>query len=1113
MKDSYKIQLILSVLLAVFSISVFIYTISSIYKLNSLPSFSVAFNSNSQLAQVVSPLDTDPYLVGWWKFDETSGTSAADSSGKGNNGTLTNGPTWSVGKMNGGLQFDGVNDFVDLDSASLIGTQALTVCSWVNPRSIGGNSKGTIIGNSQFLFRISTANALWVTSNGEGANTASLANSVPFNAWTFACATRDSAGLVNFFINGQPNGVTNQDSGTPASTAWGAAIGARASGLTYNWDGSLDDVRVYNRLLSQNEINALYTNTSPSSGGGTANQAPTVSAGSNQNITLPGTATLSGTASDDGLPAGSTLTTSWSMVSGPGTVTFSNPNSLNVTASFSTAGTYVLRLSASDTSLTTSSDVTVIVNPAQVNSTGTGHIYWASPNGSASWANCQSATDPGTNYCSIFTANSNLKAGDTVYLKGGTYGPLGKYQIGIGPVNSGTDINTRISYIAAPGETPIIAGAGCTECGWGLVFRDSNYIKVDGITFLNLGRMDVFTDYSSHNEISHNVFKNDTGEEGSGFYMYDDCAGNPANSVGCYVTNNWIHNNTFSKVGSSEACIEGSDLFEVGIPNSPSFSGGAKSGENNYNTIENNYMEYGGHAVFETYGRYLVIRNNVFHNEPWIPDFSGGKCTYPPVNGKYGHRNIEIHENYGRDGTYLLIEGNRAGNASANPNNDGADNIALGAPKNIVRENYLYNAAESGLYFKIQADSTSGINNRVYNNTIFHNGYTYPPYYVCPGPALCPDDVAGISITGTAVGNIIKNNIVYDNNSNNVWKSDIVFRVGHLPTATDMLQIVNNWTTPSGDPKFVNPNLSQPSSSVLPDLSLQSSSPAIDKGTYLTQATNSGSNSTNLVVSDALYFQDGTWGSDLARAAGGFQADWIAVGTVNNVVQIQSVNYANNTITLKSPITWSTNAPVWLFKDSSGKQVLYGSAPDMGASEYNSGQVVAPPINPNQNPVNQNPPVQNPNQPANNQPNNPAQNQGANNPNQPNVNNVANPNNVVPPPANNLPLGHIVNRLATTFRFTRSLSLGQSNITVKSLQIFLNDHGFTVTPTIAGHTPGAGSLGHESSYFGPATKHALIKFQEYYASEILAPVHLIKGTGYFGPSTIKKVNGLIGAGK
>ena len=94
------------------------------------------------------------------------------------------------------------------------------------------------------------------------------------------------------------------------------------------------------------------------------NQPPTVNAGAAQTITLASSATLNGTAADDGLPAGSTLTTTWSKVSGPGTVTFGNANALSTTASFSAAGTYLLRLTSSDSAVASTGDVTITVNPA-----------------------------------------------------------------------------------------------------------------------------------------------------------------------------------------------------------------------------------------------------------------------------------------------------------------------------------------------------------------------------------------------------------------------------------------------------------------------------------------------------------------------------------------------------------------------------------------------------------------------------------------------------------------------------------------------------------------------------------------------------------------------------
>ena len=96
---------------------------------------------------------------------------------------------------------------------------------------------------------------------------------------------------------------------------------------------------------------------------GTVNAAPTANAGVDQTITLPATALLVGTATDDGI-GGAGLSTTWSKTSGPGTVSFFNPNVATTTATFSAAGTYVLTLTANDGDQTSSAAVTIQVNAA-----------------------------------------------------------------------------------------------------------------------------------------------------------------------------------------------------------------------------------------------------------------------------------------------------------------------------------------------------------------------------------------------------------------------------------------------------------------------------------------------------------------------------------------------------------------------------------------------------------------------------------------------------------------------------------------------------------------------------------------------------------------------------
>ena len=96
------------------------------------------------------------------------------------------------------------------------------------------------------------------------------------------------------------------------------------------------------------------------------NAAPVVDAGADRTITLPAGAVLDGTVSDDGLPSPPALSVTWSVGSGPGPVTIQNANLVDTQASFSVAGTYVMRLTASDGALSTTDTVQITVLPASL---------------------------------------------------------------------------------------------------------------------------------------------------------------------------------------------------------------------------------------------------------------------------------------------------------------------------------------------------------------------------------------------------------------------------------------------------------------------------------------------------------------------------------------------------------------------------------------------------------------------------------------------------------------------------------------------------------------------------------------------------------------------------
>ncbi|MEX0916927.1 MAG: peptidoglycan-binding domain-containing protein, partial [Candidatus Paceibacterota bacterium] len=92
----------------------------------------------------------------------------------------------------------------------------------------------------------------------------------------------------------------------------------------------------------------------------------------------------------------------------------------------------------------------------------------------------------------------------------------------------------------------------------------------------------------------------------------------------------------------------------------------------------------------------------------------------------------------------------------------------------------------------------------------------------------------------------------------------------------------------------------------------------------------------------------------------------------------------------------------------------------------------------------------------------------------------------------------------TGFTFTQNLTLGDTGNEVMELQKFLNSD----PSTQLGTAPDAGSPGNETSYFGPRTKAAVIKFQNKYTASVLTPVGLSVGTGFWGPSSRAHANSM-----
>ncbi len=209
---------------------------------------------------------TEDGLSGWWLLDDAGGTVAQDLTGL-HPGTLkgTNLPQWVSGKMAGALSLGGTG-LVDT-GADLIGTGPVTLSLWINQRSYGN---GMLVTNGSLQFGlIGWDKKLYLTGNFWTNVAFSKSSSLSAGTWQLVTVTRDAAGLVNFYVNGILSGTASQSTGMPQAGS-NVLLGNRSSG-DMGFDGSMDDVRIYNRMLSPAEIQAIYVQgTTPDL------QAPTV---------------------------------------------------------------------------------------------------------------------------------------------------------------------------------------------------------------------------------------------------------------------------------------------------------------------------------------------------------------------------------------------------------------------------------------------------------------------------------------------------------------------------------------------------------------------------------------------------------------------------------------------------------------------------------------------------------------------------------------------------------------------------------------------------------------------------------------------------------------------
>ncbi|HCO96480.1 MAG TPA: hypothetical protein DIU00_21495, partial [Phycisphaerales bacterium] len=200
-------------------------------------------------------------LVGHWRFDEGSGTTAHDQSGNGNDGTLINDPEWAIGIINGALQFDGIDDYVNCgNDPSLNVTDEVTIAAWVKLNSVPPAFSVLIAGKySAYWLEWRDTKALSLSMfingayNGSGP-TIDLAD----GDWHHIALTYDGTHKKGYhnrqevFSEGASGSI--DVSGVNFLVGEGHPADAGYNGCP---DGLIDDVRVYNRALTQEEIQLM----------------------------------------------------------------------------------------------------------------------------------------------------------------------------------------------------------------------------------------------------------------------------------------------------------------------------------------------------------------------------------------------------------------------------------------------------------------------------------------------------------------------------------------------------------------------------------------------------------------------------------------------------------------------------------------------------------------------------------------------------------------------------------------------------------------------------------------------------------------------------------------
>ncbi|MBN1359660.1 MAG: discoidin domain-containing protein [Sedimentisphaerales bacterium] len=196
-------------------------------------------------------------LVGWWMLDDGGGTVAVDSSGNGFNGSVEGGPSWIAGVFGGALELDGDNDTVRVPAMNLNTSAGATLTAWIRPAASQSDWCGVIFarGGGEAGIWITNANALRYSWSGAQAWNFDPGFIAPTDEWSFvALVVTPTSGTL--YLNEQARSYQ----ATHSNYAFGADtfLGYDSQNANKYYAGGLDDCRIYDHSLTEQEIQAVW---------------------------------------------------------------------------------------------------------------------------------------------------------------------------------------------------------------------------------------------------------------------------------------------------------------------------------------------------------------------------------------------------------------------------------------------------------------------------------------------------------------------------------------------------------------------------------------------------------------------------------------------------------------------------------------------------------------------------------------------------------------------------------------------------------------------------------------------------------------------------------------